>query len=82
MNTNYPDPNDVGITIPRHLIKQRFRGGFLHALQGEQITRVEHLRLSFREGYRAGKLYLREIRRRRGIINFPFQGKITFRAVN
>ena len=82
MAYEYPDPKDVGINIPRHLIKQRFRGGFLHALKGHQITRTEHLRLSFREGYRAGKLYLREVRRQRGIINFPFQGKITFKIVN
>jgi hypothetical protein len=54
----------------------------LHALKGYQITRAEHLRLLFREGYRAGKLYLREVRSRRGIVNFPFQGKITFKIVN
>jgi hypothetical protein len=82
MTYHYPDPKEVGIKIPAHLIKQRFQGGFLHALKGHQITQREHLRLSFREGYRAGKLYLREVRRRRGIINFPFQGKITFKIVN
>jgi len=82
MKYEYPDPHDVGIKIPPHLIKQRFRGGFLHALKGYQITRTEHFRLSFREGYRAGKLYLREVRRQRGIINFPFQGKITFKIIN
>ena len=82
MKYEYPDPHDVGIKIPRHLIKQRFRGGFLHALKGNHITRTEHLRLSFREGYRAGKIFLREERRRRGIIDFPFQGKIKFKIVN
>jgi hypothetical protein len=82
MTHQYPDPKEVGIKIPPHLIKQRFRIGFLHALKGHQITRTEHLRLSFREGYRAGKLYLREVRRQRGILHFPLQGKISFKIVN
>ena len=82
MKHSYPDPRDVGIKIPPHLIKQRFRGGFLHALKGRQITQVEQLRLSFREGYRAGKLYLREERRKRGILHFPMQGKVVFKAVS
>ena len=49
-------------------------------MQGGQLNRVEYLRLSFREGYRAGKLYLRDLRRAQGIVNFPLQGKMRFRA--
>ena len=80
MQHSYPEPEDVGIHIPRHLMQQRYRSGFRHALQGGQITRAEHLRLSFREGFRAGKLYLRELRRARGIVSFPLQGRVRIRA--
>ena len=82
MKYQYPEPKDIGIKIPPHLIERRFQGGFLHALKGRQITSVEHLRLSFREGYRAGKIYLKELRRRRGIVSFPFQGKIIIKTVD
>ena len=75
----YPEPQDLGIRIPRTLIKDRFRSGFQHALKGGQLNRVEYFRLSFREGFRAGKLYLRELRRAQGIVNFPLQGKMRFR---
>lgn len=76
----YPEPEDVGITIPPHLKKDRFHSGFLHALRGGTITEVKQLQLSFREGFRAGKLYLRAERKRRGIVNFPLQGRIRFTA--
>jgi len=78
--TYIPTPADIGLRIPRHLIADRFRQGFHHALSGGQINRVEHLRLSFREGFRAGKLYLREVRRRQGIVEFPVTGKIKMRV--
>jgi hypothetical protein len=76
----YPEPQEIGVPIPRHLIRERFRSGFRHALKGGQITRVEHLRLSFREGFRAGKLYLRELRRSQGILMFPLKGKVKLTA--
>jgi hypothetical protein len=74
----YPEPQDVGIKIPPHIRADRFCKGFEHALKGGQITEVKQLRLSFREGYRAGKLYLRDLRRAMGIINFPVQGRMRF----
>lgn len=78
--TYIPTPEDIGLRIPRHLMEDRFREGFHHALTGGQINRVEYLRLSFREGFRAGKLYLKEVRRARGIVEFPLTGKIRMRA--
>ena len=80
MQTIYPEPQDLGITIPSHLRTDRFCNGFRHALEGGQITEVKQLRLSFREGYRAGKLYLRDLRRASGIVSFPVQGRIRFTA--
>jgi hypothetical protein len=78
--TYIPTPDDIGLRIPPHLKADRFRSGFHHALAGGQITQVEQLRLSFREGYRAGKLYLKEVRRSQGIVEFPVVGKIRMRA--
>ena len=77
---NYPEPQEVGIRTPGHLVQERFRSGFEHALKGGQLNKVEYLKLSFREGFRAGKLYLRELRRAKGIVNFPLQGKIKLRV--
>ena len=82
MSQIYPEPQDVGIKIPRHYHKERYCSGFRFALQGGKITVSEQLRMSFREGYRAGKLYLRALRRTQGIENFPLQGKIRFRATH
>lgn len=80
MASTYPDPGDLGIRIPAHLIGERFQSGFRHALEGGQLTAAEQLRLSFREGFRAGKLYCRELRRARGVIDFPLRAKVRLRA--
>ena len=80
MKYTYPKPEDVGVSIAPNLIKSRFHDGFLHALKGGQITKVEQLRLSFREGYRAGKFYLRDLRREQGIYTFPVEGRMSFKA--
>lgn len=76
MSWYYPTPQEVGIRVPGQLIEERFRHGFQHALRGGQITRPKQLRLSFREGYRAGKLYLRQLRRAQGIVEFPFKAQM------
>jgi len=80
MNPTYPSPNEVGIPVPAYLMRDRFCKGFRHALQGKQINHVAHLKLSFREGFRAGKLYLRELRRSQGIIDFPVKYKMRIRT--
>jgi len=76
----YPSPQDVGIHIPSHLLEERFHSGFLHALKGGQLNKSEFLRLSFREGFRAGKLYLREVRRSMGIVEFPMKVHVHMRV--
>lgn len=81
MASIYPEPQEVGIRIPPQLIAERYCAGFRHALKGGQIRRVEHLRRSFREGFRAGKLYLREVRRLRGVLTFPVQGRLRLKTV-
>lgn len=82
MQAVYPDPHQVGIHIPGHLREDRFCSGFEHALRGGQLNRVEYLRLSFREGYRAGKLYLRACRRQLGIIEFPMKARVRMRVMH
>lgn len=70
-NTRYPTPGEIGVTIPPHLLPERFRAGFEHGLRGGQLDQTEYFRRSFRLGFRAAKLYLRELRRRRGVIEHP-----------
>lgn len=76
MAYQYPDPREVGIRIPPHVSKERFRAGFRHGLKGGHLDRVEYMRLSFREGFRASRLYLRALRRQRGILDFPARWKM------
>jgi hypothetical protein len=76
MENVYPQPQEVGVRIPPHLKQERFCAGFRHGLQGGQLDRVEYMRLSFREGYRAARIYLREVRRSRGILEFPPRWKV------
>ena len=80
LSYTYPTPQEAGVRVPGHLMQDRFCSGFHHALIGGQIDKAEYLRLSFREGYRAGKLYLRELRRKQGILEFPLKGKLVLRA--
>lgn len=68
---NYPTPTEVGLKIPSYLIADRFSAGFDHGLKGGQLDHVEYFRRSFRLGFRAAKLYLREVRRQQGILQFP-----------
>ena len=82
MAPHYPTPQELGIRIPPHLRKARFIHGFEHALKGGQLNRAEYLKLSFREGFRTGKLYLREVRRSRGILEFPMKAQVHMRIVH
>jgi hypothetical protein len=81
MAYRYPRPREIGIPIPATLRPERFRAGFDHGLRGGQLDHIEYFRLSFRMGFRSAKLFLREVRRRRGIIEFPVRGRIRLRAV-
>lgn len=80
MSYRYPTPAQAGIRIPHDLRPERFAAGFEHGLKGGQLDRVEYFRRSFRLGFRAAKLYLREVRRRRGVIEFPARYRVRLRA--
>ncbi len=81
MTYHFPTPKEVNINIPPYLREELFDAGFDHALRGRHLTRSEHLRRSFRAGFRAAKLYLREVRRAQGIVQFPMRGRIRVRAM-
>lgn len=78
---NYPTPQEAGVRIPPHLKADVFSSGFRHGLMGGQLDRKEYMRLSFREGFRASRLYLREVRRIRGVLEFPARWKVRLNAV-
>lgn len=80
MDQVYPNPQDVGIKIPPNLQQERYCAGFRHGLKGGQLNRVEYMKQSFREGFRASKLYLRELRRSRGILDFPARWRFHMRV--
>lgn len=80
MQYHYPTPQEAGIEIPAAARKHLFKAGFRHGLQGGGLERTEYLRFSFRLGLRTAKLYLREVRRSRGIIDFPQKWKFRVRA--
>lgn len=71
MAYSYPTPAEIGLKIPSHLVADRFNAGFNHGLKGGHLDDIEYFRRSFRLGFRAAKLYLREVRRQRGILQFP-----------
>jgi len=81
MQATYPTAQQIGLKLPPNLIEHRFNAGFEHALRGGHLTDVEYFRRSFRLGFRSAKLYLRELRRQRGIVEFPIHGRIRLRAV-
>lgn len=68
-------PCEVGINWGRRFRQDRYQAGFDHALLGGRLDHVEYLRLSFRAGFRAAKLYARELRRRHGVLDFPMRTK-------
>ncbi len=80
MAIHYPAPQELGFRIPAHLRPERFSQGFIHALKGGQLNQVAYFKLSFREGYRLGKLYLRQLRREQGVIGFPMKAQFHMRA--
>jgi hypothetical protein len=76
----YPAPAEAGIAIPPHLLADRFAAGFNHGLKGGQLDHVEYFRRSFRLGFRAAKLYLREARRQQGVLEFPARYRVRLRT--
>lgn len=76
----YPTLEEAGIAIPSGCDEQRFRQGFDHSIRGGQLNKIEYLKKSFRYGFRAGRLFLKDVRKANGIVEFPFMGKIKMKV--
>jgi hypothetical protein len=74
-------PKEMGINGGHRFRPDRYQAGFEHALRGGQLDHVNYLRLSFRAGFRAAKLYARELRRRHGVLDFPMRSKFKLTVV-
>jgi hypothetical protein len=72
---------ETQIRVPPLLRKDRYQAGFVHAMRGGQLDKIEYFKLSFREGFRAAKLQMRQTRRMQGILNFPLQGKMKLKSI-
>ena len=72
---------EVEISVPPTLRNDLYKAGYVHAMQGGQLNKIEYFKLSFREGFRAAKLQMRHMRRKAGIIDFPMQGKMKIRTL-
>lgn len=80
MSGRYPARRELRLRTPVGVSKDRFDAGFEHALRGGHLDSRECFRYSFRIGFRTAKLFLKDERRMRGIIEFPFQGRIRLRT--
>ena len=64
-NHNLPSPEEMGISIPVNLNPESYMAGFQHGLTSNTLT-AGQMKLSFRMGFRAAKLYLREAAKKAG----------------
>lgn len=71
-----PEPAEVGVVVPTNVDKQLFEAGFR---QGMSSNVLVEFRASFRAGFRAAKLHLRELRRAQGVVDLPRAQKMLVR---
>ena len=74
-----PTPKEVGVTVPGAVNEELYQQGWEHGLVSNQLTKREHLKASFREGFRAAKLYLKALRSQRGLTVLPMKARIKFK---
>ena len=72
---------DAGVKLTPDLTEDRLCAEDEHALKGGQLSGAECFRRSFRLGYRAAKLYVRQLHKQQGILSFPIQGRLKIRAI-
>lgn len=75
-NISKKDIKEVTVVVPAYVIEELYIAGYEHSMRGGNLTKREHFKASFRLGFRTAKLELKEIRRRRGIIDFPMNAKV------
>ena len=64
-NMNLPNPEEVGIRIPSNVNHEKYMAGFQHGLSSNTLN-LEQMKTSFRLGFRAAKVYLRELAKKSG----------------
>lgn len=70
-------PEDFGIKIPVDLIEEDFRAGFAHGMESNTL---KIFKKSYSEGFRAAKLLCKEIRKQRGVVDFPMKARMKFKV--
>jgi len=65
---------EVGIHIPANVDKELFQQGFDYGMRSNTLT---IFKASYRAGFRAAKLRLRELRHQQGIVDFPMRAKMS-----
>lgn len=73
-----PTPKEIGVTIPKSHNKEMFEEGFQHGLVSNKLLEHKHLKASFREGFRAAKLYLREMYKSKNVTVMSMKARIKF----
>ncbi len=79
-NDQFEQSRIYTMQIPPRVEARLFAAGWRHGLRGGQLTHRRHMRRSFREGFRASRLCLRQVRRDNNIVAFPMRAKVTVRA--
>jgi len=70
-------PEEVRIQIPKSVNRQLYEAGFEHGMKSNNLS---IFKASYSAGFRAAKLYLKELREQQGVVHFPFKGKINFKV--
>jgi hypothetical protein len=72
---------EMEISVPSTLRNDLYQAGYVHAMRGGRLNKIEYFKLSFREGFRAAKLQMRHERRKEGIIDFPLHGRMKIKSL-
>jgi len=75
-----PTPMEVGLTVPKSFNKELFEAGFQHGLVSNRLDKIEQFKASFREGFRAAKLYLRAYYKDNNISVIPMKARMKFKV--
>lgn len=73
-----PTPSEVGVVVPMHVDMNLYNEGFQHGLVSNKLLKREHLKASFREGFRAAKLYIRQQYQNKNINVLPLKARLKF----
>lgn len=67
-----PMADEIEIRLPSTVNKSLFKSGFDHGMRSNTLT---NFKASYRAGFRAAKLYIRELNATQGIHSMPRRSK-------